>query len=345
MKKATILSIDGGGIRGILPGVVIAYIEQQLQKRDGEDARLSDYFDLIAGTSTGGILSCLYLTPKDDGRPKFTASEAVSLYLENGASIFRRPWYKRMSNPAALLKAKYDVSELEKIILSYLGDTRLSQSLKPCLITAYDFFQRRSIFFNKKDTMKGDIYDYYLKDIARSTSAAPTYFKPSRIYSVFNAPLSLVDGGVFANNPAMCAYAEARTSDFSSLLKREDKPVFPGVDDMLMISIGTGSKGEPYTFNKAKKWGVAGWLPALIDILMSGSSETVHYQLKQLFATSKNEERGGYYRLEPSVGEACTKMDDASNKNMKLLEEAGRSFVAENRETLEKIVDLLILNK
>ncbi|ASB49761.1 patatin-like phospholipase family protein [Alkalitalea saponilacus] len=345
MKKTTILSIDGGGIRGILPGVVIAYIEQQLQKREGEDVRLSDYFDLIAGTSTGGILSCLYLTPNEEGRPKFTASEAVSLYLENGSSIFNRPWYRKISNPAALFKAKYDVEALEKIVLSYLGDARLSQCVKPCLITAYDFFQRRSIFFNKKDTLKGEIFDYYLRDIARSTSAAPTYFKPSRIYSVFNAPLSLIDGGVFANNPAMCAYAEARTSDFSRLLDRSDKPAFPGVDDMLVISIGTGSKGEPYHFNKAKKWGVAGWLPPLIDILMSGNSETVDYQLKQLFATSKNEERGGYYRLAPSVGEACTKLDDASHKNMKLLEEAGRSFVAENREILNEIVDLLILNK
>ena len=83
-----ILSIDGGGIRGILPGVMLSYIEEQLQLRSGDPTkRLVDYFDLIAGTSTGGILTSLYLCPNEHGRPKFKASQAVDLYLKHGSKI------------------------------------------------------------------------------------------------------------------------------------------------------------------------------------------------------------------------------------------------------------------
>ena len=85
-KKLTrILSIDGGGIRGILPGQVLVSLEEKLKKLDkNKDAKIADYFDLIAGTSTGGILSCMYLTPTDEKnkRPKFSAKKAVELYLD-----------------------------------------------------------------------------------------------------------------------------------------------------------------------------------------------------------------------------------------------------------------------
>ena len=89
MKKVRILSIDGGGIRGILPGIVLVHLEEKLQEKTGnEDMRLADVFDLMAGTSTGGILTLTYLMPDENNRPKFTAQKAVDLYLEKGGKIF-----------------------------------------------------------------------------------------------------------------------------------------------------------------------------------------------------------------------------------------------------------------
>lgn len=347
MKKICILSIDGGGIRGILPGVILAYIENQLQeKTKNPDARISDYFDLIAGTSTGGILTCMYVAPGSDERPKFTAQQAVDLYLKNGKQIFSIPIGRRLINWLGLFEAKYPVKNIQKILRSYLGDTKLSQVLKPCMVTAYEIFQRKTVFFNKTDTLTNtNINDYYLHDIARATSAAPTYFRPAEIHSLFGAPLYLVDGGVFANNPTMCAYAEARTSKFSEILNRNDKPNFPNTSEMVIVSIGTGSHGDPYSYCKAKRWGVIGWLMPLIDILMSGNSETVHYELKQLFEPVEKPDHKLYFRLEPTVGTAKSKMDLASDKNMHALEEAGKTFVAGNTAELDKIVELLIENK
>jgi patatin-like phospholipase/acyl hydrolase len=184
-----------------------------------------------------------------------------------------------------------------------------------------------------------------MRDIARSTSAAPTYFRPAEIASTYGAPLFLVDGGMFANNPSMCAYAEARTLQFSKILDREDKPDWPNATEMVMISIGTGSQGEPYVYSKAKKWGVVGWLKPLIDILMSGNSETVHFELNQMFGATDPANRANYFRLEPTVETARSSMDLATPENMHELEEAGKTFVANNVEELNKIVDLLIANK
>jgi len=346
MKKTTILSIDGGGIRGILPGVILAYLEEQLQKKSNNpDARLSDYFDLLAGTSTGGILTCMYVTPDDKGKPKFTAQDAVDLYLKNGKEIFSIPLMRRLFNWFGLFEAKYPVANIERILHTYLGDAKLSQALKPCMITAYEIFQRKTVFFNQVDTRKSTTNDYYMRDIARSTSAAPTYFKPSEIHSTYGAPLYLVDGGMFANNPSMCAYAEARTSKFSEILERADKPDYPNATEMIMISIGTGSQGNPYPYCKAKGWGVVGWLKPLIDILMSGNSETVHYELNQMFSATNPANLSNYIRLEPTVETAKSDMDLATPENMLALEEAGKIFVTDNAEQLDKIVELLIANK
>ncbi len=344
-KKITILSIDGGGIRGILPGVILSYIEEQLRVKEGTQARLSDYFDLMAGTSTGGILTCMYITPGEDGRPKFTASEAVDLYLKNGEKIFSIPFGRRIINWFGLFEAKYPVKNIEQILLEKLKDTKLSQALKPCMITAYEIFQRKTVFFNQVDTRKGNTSDYLMRDIARSTSAAPTYFKPARIESTFGAPLYLVDGGMFANNPAMCAYAEARSLKFKEVLKRDDKPDYPNATEILMISIGTGSQGVSYPYSKAKKWGVIGWLVPLIDILMSGNSETVHYELDQMFGAINANNRANYFRLEPTVETAKSAMDLATPENMHALEEAGKTFVTNSADQLDKIVELLIANK
>lgn len=344
-KKITILSIDGGGIRGILPGVILSYIEEQLKAREGADVRLSDYFDLLAGTSTGGILTCMYLTPDANGRPRFSAAEAVELYLKNGEKIFSIPFGRRIINWFGLFEAKYPVKNLEQILKEKLKDVKLSQALKPCLITAYEIFQRKTVFFNQVDTRKGSTNDYLLRDIARSTSAAPTYFKPARIQSTFGAPLFLVDGGMFANNPSMCAFAEARTLPFAKILNRMDKPDFPEASEMVMISIGTGSHGDPYLYSKARRWGVIGWLKPLIDILMSGNSETVHYELIQLFRPVEPADEQYYFRLEPTVETAKSAMDLATPENMQALAEAGKTYVTNFADQLDQIVDLLIANQ
>jgi len=337
-KKACILSIDGGGIRGIIPGVILSYIEKKLQTHNST-IKLSDYFDLISGTSTGGILACCYLIPDKNNKPKYTADEAVEIYIKRGAKIFDISLTQKFKSWGGLTDEKYSAKELENALDDYFGDTKLSELLKPCLITAYDIRNRKAHFFNKTDTTS-EIRNFYVKDMARATSAAPTYFETARIKSIFNTPYALIDGGVFANNPAMCAYSEARTIDFAKITGNSKKPILPFAKDMLILSMGTGTIKKPYYYDKAKDWGAVQWIKPIIDIMMSGNSETVDFQLKQIFETTDSPDN--YIRIQPDLYNANSDMDDASKGNLDALKNAGLKYIEDNKELLDSVVDKLI---
>ncbi|MAX79678.1 MAG: patatin [Crocinitomicaceae bacterium] len=345
MKKIRILSLDGGGIRGILPGTILTYLEEQIRKESkNEKATIGEYFDLIAGTSTGGILSLIYLCPNDDGTYKFTAKEAVDLYLDQGDDIFDVSFKKKLKSLGGIADEKYDADALEDALKTYLEDTKLSQALKPCLITSYDIRNRKAHFFSSADAATNRIYDYYLRDVARATSAAPTYFEPVRIKSIFGTPHSLIDGGVFANNPALCAYAEARTIEFSKVLNNSEKPDKPKAENMLIVSIGTGSVEKSYHYKEFKDASLLKWLNPLIDIMMSGNSETVDYQLKQIYETLPKEYSEDYYRIQPKINLADSEMDNAELSNLTALHEDGLAAVVQYKDQLDAIAKKLVKN-
>jgi patatin-like phospholipase/acyl hydrolase len=329
-----ILSIDGGGIRGIIPGQVLIALEQKLQTLANDPTRrLADFFDLIAGTSTGGILTCLYLCPDASGkRPKFTAADAVDLYLQYGDDIFNVSFFKKISSAGGLADEKYSADTLEKVLRDYLGDLKLSNLLKPCLVTAYDITSRRAHFFNSQDVAeKGPGWDFYVRDVARATSAAPTYFEPANITALDRKVYPLVDGGVFANNPAMCACVEAMSA----------KPQLK-VSDLKILSVGTGTVDKAYHYSEARNWGKLEWLSPVLDILMSGVADTVDYQLRTLFSSAGCADQ--YLRLQLNLEEfpdVDSAMDNASEKNMRALERAGRALAQRSDAQLNAFAKLL----
>lgn len=339
-----ILSIDGGGIRGIIPGIVIAALENRLQKlTDNRDTRVADYFDLVAGTSTGGILACLYLYPdlgQNPPRPRFSAAQAVNLYLERGDDIFDVSLSKRMRSGFGLWDEKYSAGELEDALDDYLEDCSLSSLLKPCLVTAYDIQRRKAHFFKQHKSVTAAGPDFLLKDVARAASAAPTYFEVARIKSLARPRTqhALIDGGVFANNPALCAYAEARTFKVSENGQEGSRPCT--AQTMFLFSLGTGKVKKRYAYSEAKDWGPLGWAKPVLDIMMSGVAETVDYQLAQIFGSVDRPDH--YNRIEPDLGGAGPDLDDASSENIMALKEAGEECVGMNEEKLDKVARTLI---
>jgi patatin-like phospholipase/acyl hydrolase len=344
MKKIRILSVDGGGIRGVLPGTILAQLEKILQKLSNSERKIGDYFDLIAGTSTGGILACIYLVPGDDGKAKYSAQDAVDLYIKNGHEIFDRTTAQKISSVGGILHQKYSQHALYKLLTTYFGDVTLDKLIKPSLITSYDITDRCAVFFNSADARMDQIYNFYVRDVARATSAAPTYFSPAHIESMNKQTFSLVDGGMFANNPALCAYAEARKLNFSKLFNDPDKKDKPTAADMIIVSMGTGSVKKRYRYDDFKNAGEIKWLEPVIDVLMSGNSETVAYQLTQMYRTLEPEDQKNYYRLEPGLKEACSEMDEATPDNINNLYQAGLTFVRENIDMLEDIAKKVLDN-
>jgi len=304
---------------------------------------------MIAGTSTGGILASLYLTPskKEKTKAKYSAAAALGLYASNGDKIFRRGFWDNITN-FKLWNEKFRADNLQKLLHEYFGETLLSDLIRPCVITSYDFLNRKATFFNSFDArVDGDAKDFLIKHITRATSAAPTYFEPTHIKSKNATEYNLIDGGVFVNNPAMCAYSEARNTEFSKdpfmqtgfKLPKPDKPT---AKDMFHLSIGTGSDLKHFTFDKLRNAGLITWVPVLIDIMMSGNSETVDYHLRKIYETLQSPDKEDYVRLSPHLHEASSEMDNASNKNITKLKEAGNLFVSENLDKLNLIAEKLI---
>ena len=136
-----VLAIDGGGIRGLIPAVVLTDIERRTGRRTAE------LFDLIAGTSTGGILAAALGCPGADGGPRLRAEELIELYVTEGPRIFDRSLLKRVSSAEGLIDERYDADGLVAALVTYVGDVRLSQTVVPVLLTAYDIERRRAFFF------------------------------------------------------------------------------------------------------------------------------------------------------------------------------------------------------
>ena len=245
-----VLSIDGGGIRGLIPALVL----EEVERRTGR--RVADLVDLVAGTSTGGILACALGKP--DPQP---AGELVELYRTEGPKIFHRSLAQRVRSAEGLLEEKHDDAALEDALKRYLGSGRLSDATTRVLVTAYDLVAREPHFFK---SWRPDL-DGPLWLVARATAAAPTYFEPIEIDG-----RSLVDGGVFATNPAMCAYAEV-------VRLAGEPPEF-------VLSLGTGRQTRPITQAQAASWGLLEWVRPVIDVVFDGVSDTVDYQLGQLLA-------------------------------------------------------------
>lgn len=350
-SKIRILSLDGGGIRGIIPATIIQYIEQEIGRLTGnKKTRIGEYLDMVAGTSTGGILASLYLTPLNPGETiaRYNATDALLLYKEHGKKIFQKGFWEKFTN-FQLWNERFKADNLQKLLDEYFGNTLLSQLIRPCLITSYDFFKRRATFFNSTGARLygGEVKDFYVKNITRATSAAPTYFEPAQINSLGGGEFNLIDGGVFVNNPAMCAYSEARNTEFSKdrfmtdkfKLPKKDKPA---AKDMFIVSIGTGSESKQFDFEKLKNAGLVSWLPVIIDIMMSGNSETVDYHLRKIYDTLEDSDKTDYMRLNPSLHSASSEMDNASRKNTEALFEAGSMYVYDNQEQLNKIAAKLV---
>jgi patatin-like phospholipase/acyl hydrolase len=350
--KIRMLSIDGGGIRGIIPATIMIYLEKQIRKETkNENAKVGEYFDMISGTSTGGILACLYLTPESPGstKAKYTAEEALKLYLNHGTEIFSKKFWERITH-YKMWNENYKADSLQKLLDNFFGDTKLSELIRPCLITSYDFFHRRATFFNSVDARcrAGDVRDFYVKNITRATSAAPTYFEPARITSIGGSIFNLIDGGVFVNNPSMSAYSEARTTNFSEdpyieQSCKSKKPDKPTAVEMFHVSVGTGSEARRIEFNTLKDAGLVSWLPYLIDIMMSASSETVDYHLRKIYDTLDDKaDREDYMRLEASRGEASAEMDCVTLQNLEALHHAGNRYIYEHQEDLNTIAKKLV---
>lgn len=318
-----ILSIDGGGIRGIVPALVL----DEVERRTGRP--ISSLFDFIAGTSTGGIITLGMTKPNANGEPEYSAKEIAELYSGRGKRIFSSSILHQLSSAWGLLDEKYPAKEVEKVFDEYFGEARLKDALTNVLVTSFEIELRTPWFFRSSRAKNADEYDFPMKKVARATSAAPTYFEPLRLEGEGKDKgkhWALVDGGVYANNPAMCALVDAITIHGAKL------------EDVLILSLGTGEPTEGLPWKDAKDWGLVGWARPLLDIVFEGVSDTVGHQTTQLCPPVEGKRRA--FRLQvqlPQLKTAIDEIDKATDEAIEALQKVAARLIQESDADLDEL--------
>ncbi|KAI3437370.1 Patatin [Psidium guajava] len=336
----TILSIDGGGVRGIIPGVMLDYLEAQLQELDGGDARLAHYFDVIAGTSTGGLITAMLTAPDAHNRPLFAAKDIVPFYVENCPKIFPRgrgSLGSILSTLKFLTGPKYNGVYLRELIRKLLGTTRLHDSLTGLVIPTYDIKKLEPVLFSSYEVSKNSFLDAQISDICIGTSAAPTYL-PAHYFKTEDKDgraheFNLIDGAMAANNPTLVAISEVT----KQLLKENqdflDFKLPMDYTRLLVISLGTGSDTSnlKYDAKKASRWGLLCWLykdssSPLIDVFTEGSADIVDYHNSVVFRAYKSEEN--YLRInDDTLKGTLSSVDTSTKENLEGLVKVGEHLL------------------
>ncbi|MCC5630300.1 patatin-like phospholipase family protein [Nostoc sphaeroides CHAB 2801] len=282
-----ILALDGGGIRGVVAARILQQVEQEIRNQ-GKGNFLHEYFDLISGTSTGSILVGGIAVGKD-------SDELIKLYKDRGKNIFPLERKERYKNLPSFIQSILDVFSPPKYshdgIISVLKDVYKSKKIKDIekpilLILAYDTLYRNTTFFTNCHPDLGDRWydDCYLWEICTASASAPTFFPPYKLEPVDKEKFGdwefpHIDGGVSANNPSLAALSlimrisQSSESSVSSTIKQKYKLDNLRMEDISILSIGTGQTGEPYQYNQISKWRGLDWVQNITNIFMEPTSE------------------------------------------------------------------------
>lgn len=274
----SILSFDGGGVRGVYTAILLERLTTAVPT-------LISGAKLLAGTSTGGIIALGLAAGK---QPR----ELVALYRDNASRIFDDSWLRDLANLNGLSGSDYDNKSLKQILQQILDRTRLKDLNHKVLISSFQLdnqdhhpSQRRwkPKFFHNYAGPESDGEELAV-DVALRTSAAPVYFPSYQIY---------IDGGVVANDPSMAALAQAVDPATGA----------QHLEDLRIFSIGTGAN-PTYIEGSELDWGVAQWARPLINLMIDGVMGVAQYQCSRLLGAER------YFRLEPYLPKAFA-MDDA----------------------------------
>lgn len=328
-RTVRILSIDGGGIRGLIPAMVLTELERRLKRR------IADLFHLLAGTSTGGMMALGLARPRADGTP-MPAAEITRVFRKEGPDVFSRTVWKEVSSLGGITEEKYGSDALERYLKKSLGDARLSQARVDTLVTAYDL-RRRAPYFFKSWKARGlqlaagetaAQFDFLMRDAARAATAAPTYFVPAQVRNAMADEFVFVDGGVYANNPAMCAYVSARK-------------LFPKAERIMLVSLSTGLPDIRLPAGDTRSWGLAAWARPILDMIIDGVGHTVHRHMRDLLGDEYFRFHVDLKSFSPAEPGPTRHLDDVSPENLERLCRKADSLIVDASDQLDRLVDRL----
>lgn len=375
MEVITVLSIDGGGVRGIIPSIVLSRLESVLQELENNpEVRIADYFEFIAGTSTGGLITAMLTAPADDKkRPLFSAEEIIDLYKEKSKIIFRKEptdeattmsnvdkrgilsWQKISQATLKLAKLillpKYDGRDLKETIKECLrneplrNEPRISETITNVIIPTFDIKRFQPTIFSTLKAKRDGSINPPLSDVCIATCSAPSYCPPY-CFETGAEKFHLIDGGVAANDPSLLAVCEVIEEKKIDVI--EEKKI--DCSKILLLSLGTGAENgkDKLEVGDPSNWGMLNWLwqngnsRPLLDILMTSANYMVGMYVSSIFQSCGVKEN--YIRIQADISSVKTSLDDSRDANINNLENIGRDLAEKNKDILtdlaKKLVDI-----
>ncbi|XP_065030325.1 patatin-like protein 6 [Musa acuminata AAA Group] len=340
--KVCVLCIDGGGgcgMRGILPGKALAYLEQAIRTKSGDPvARISDYFDVAAGTGIGGVFAAMLFATRDGARPLFRGEDTWRFLADRGKGLFRKAPPSSSSSPGLFVRCLFPggggsttTAAMEKAMKEAFGESlTLKDTVKPVLIPCYDLRSSAPLVFSRADALESESFDFRLWEVCRATWAELGRFEPAEITSVDGATACVgVDGGLAMSNPAAAAITHV-------LHNKQEFPFVRGVEDLMMLSLGCGEAGGGATpvvaeteYRKLRRWGPREWAQPIARIAANGAADLVDHAVALAFGQCRN---SNYLRVQADISSmgrcSVEEVDhDASPGNVKLLLEAAEAML------------------
>ena len=311
-KQYWLLSLDGGGVRGILHLATLARLEEQTGKR------IVDLFDGIAGTSIGGIIAAILTMPdpNDPSKPKYSPRQLLNIFFAQGHTMFQPKWLSFNG----ILRTKYKTNGIKNFLASMLGKNTFKNRWLPTVLVTHDLYT-----YNVKTFSTNDDEDFFAKDLAMATAAAPTYYKPQHVYPI-NDPSSsgyfVSDGGTSMCNPALAG------------IELIHKHYNASLDQIHVFSLGTGMSNIKLTNNSLRRGAGVSWVWELTNLFMYGQ-QSADINTARFFCGHR------YHRLNPPLAPANLVFDDISDKNKTALMSANEEMLTENLAEFNKVAAAL----
>jgi predicted acylesterase/phospholipase RssA len=285
-KPYRLLTLDGGGVRGIIPVVWLERLERYL------NGPVHAHVDLIAGTSVGAILGCGFAMG-------MSAAQARQMWLDGAAVAFAKPKTfaehgRRMASRAGLM-TKYDASGLEELLRSIFGEVRLGDLARPVLALTYDLQEMHVRVFS---SLKEEHKRLPVWEVCRASTAAPLFWDAHMMaYDGSGVKHPMADGGMTANNPVVVALSES-----VSKTTCHGRPV--KIDHVVVASFGTGAPPEGHTSVPKTIFGHGS---AILQAMISGATGTDHVTARTMLPP-KN-----YWRFQTSIAGRLSGLDELEN--------------------------------
>lgn len=313
--KYKVLSIDSGGVNGVVSLEILCALEKQLNKP------ISEIFDYFVGSSAGGIIASLLNLKDDNGHPLYKVDDVAKIYKKYMKIIFDKDWYS-----FGIFSPIYDRRIMDKIFLDAFKNNTLTNTSKPITLLSFSLNTGKPNIWSTFKAQKDPNLDYYLRDAVGATSSAPIFFAPKTTVKKDGSVMHDIDGGIFDANPLMTGIAEL--IEINPHLKK---------DDILIISIGPGRMNldDSEKTNSMLNYGFTGWVmskPNIVDLIIHADAISDAIQGQKIFPN--------YFRLDPLIPKNLSSVDDTNPNTINKLTIIAQKYT-NNSSDFKKAIDAL----